>query len=269
MDDKDEKETYKEFKFDAEAYYKFEFDGSDGYGESPDSDYTEFVEKATSKEGFNMVIAKGNMFMKGVYLSSKEMRMAHKGFNNTLHDLNHMGSGYMISFLQVVPPDIAYIVGWQDDLSYNDATDEVRASVHIREQAPKYNDWKNYIEISEKIGRMPNVSMVVYAKIEYVEARELPKGCGYGKAGYKAGDFVPCMVDIQPFMVATVTQGACNDKDGCGIGNSCKTTDTDTHEATDETKENGKTVEEVDKLIKEKNEQIKFYKNRIKSLKGE
>lgn len=266
MDDKNEKETYRKFNFIEEKYYKFESEVFSGYGKSTDFDYTQFVEKATSEKGFKMVIAKGNMFMKGVYISTKEMKMAHKGFNNTLHDLNHMGSGYRAGFFSVVPPDIAYIVGWQDGLSYDNATDEVRAYVHVKETAPKYEDWKNYIDISAEIDRMPNVSMVVYAKIEYIEARKLPKGCGYGRAGYKADDIVPCMVDIRPFMVATVTQGACNDKDGCGIGNSCKTNDTDTNEATDETKIESKTVKEIDSLEKEKNKQIAFYKNRLKEI---
>lgn len=256
-------------KYEKEKYYEFEFDSNDEYGESTTNDYTKFVEKATGKKGFNMVIAKGNMFMKGVYISSKEMKAAYKGFNNTLHDLNHMGSGYMAGFFSVIPPDISYMVGWQDSLSYDDATDEVRANVHIKKTAPRYEDWKNYIDISAEMGRMPNVSMVVYANVEYVEARKLPKGCGYGKAGYKADDLVPCMVNIHPFMVSTVTKGACNDKDGCGINNSCETSDTDTPKTTDEEKPKGVNVEEVDKLVEETKKQIEFYKNRIKSLKGE
>lgn len=210
-----------ENKYEKEKYYEFQFNLPNGNVESPKFDYTEFVEKATGQKGFNMVIAIGNRFMKGVYVSKKELKLAHKGFNNTMHDLNHMGSGYM-SFFSVIPPDISYIVGWQDNLSYDDATDEVRANVHIDKTAVRYDDWKTYINISEKIGRTPNVSMLIYGKIEWVEAKKLPKNSHYGKNGFKADDLVPCMIDIQPFMVSTVTKGACNDKDGCGIKNSCE-----------------------------------------------
>ena len=256
-------------KYEKEKYYEFGFDSDGKFGVPADIDYTKFVEKATGKKGFNMVIAKGNMFMKGVYISKKEMKMAHKGFNKTLHDLNHMGSGYVASLFTVVPPDISYMVGWQDGLSYDDATDEVRANVHIKKTAPRYEEWQNYIDISMEIGRKPNVSMVVFAKIEYVEARELPKGAGYGKAGYAAGDLVPCMTNIQPFMVSTVTQGACNDKDGCGIGNTSGIPDTDTNETTDKPKVEGKSVEEVDKIIEENKQKMKYFKDRLKNMNGE
>ena len=53
-----------------------------------------------------------------------------------------------------------------------------------------------------------------------MKARDLPKGSGYQKQGYKADDTVPCMYNIMPYMVSTVTRGACDDRDGCGISQS-------------------------------------------------
>lgn len=250
-------------------YYEFKFDSFLGDGESTEFNYAEFVEKATSKKGFNMVIAKGNMFMKGIYISTKEMKAAHKGFNNTLHDLNHMGSGYMASFFSVVPSDISYIVGWQDGLSYDNATDEVRANVHIKKTATRYDDWKTYIDISAEIDRNPNVSMFVCAKLEWVEARKLPKNSRYGANGYRADDLVPCMVEIKPLMVSTVTKGTCDDKKGCGIKHSCEN---GTCESNKEDKlEATVKIEVVDleKSIKENKKKIKYFKNRIKGIRGE
>lgn len=264
VDDKDE-------KYEKGKYYSFQFDSFDGYVTPSEFDSVEFVEMATSKKGYNMVIAIGNRFMKGVYVSTKELKATHKGFNNTMHDLNHMGSGYMPNFFTLVPPDISYIVGWQDGLSYDDATDEVRANVHIEKTAPRYADWKNYIDISAKIGRVPNVSMVIFGKIEYIEARKLPKNSGYGRNGYKADDLVPCMTNIRPFMVATVTHGVCDDKNGCGIKHSandtCPNCSCDVDEDTSQDKQVD--LEKIDKSIKENKKQMEYFQNRIKSLKGE
>lgn len=258
-DDIMEKDEYEKGK-----YYEFRFDSFLGGGEPTEFNFVEFVEKATSERGFNMVIAKGNMFMKGIYISKDEMKSAHKGFNNTLHDLNHMGSGYA-AFLTVIPSDISYIVGWQDSLSYDDATDEVRANVHIEKTATRYDDWKSYIDISAKIGRNPNVSMFVYAQLEWIEARKLPKNSRYGANGYKADDLVPCMTNIQPFMVSTVTKGACDDKKGCGIKQSC-----DNGTCKSNNKEKLKVdVVDLEKSIKEKEQKLKYFLKRIKSIKGE
>jgi len=254
-------------KYEKGKYHEFRFDSFDGDEEPTEFNYTEFVEKATSQKGFNMVIAIGNRFMKGVYISKEEMKAAHRGFNNTLHDLNHMGSGYM-AYFSLVPPDISYIVGWQDNLSYNEATDEVRANVHIEKTAPRYSDWKNYIDISAKIGRIPNVSMYVFGKIEYIEARKLPKNSGYRKAGYRADDVVPCMTNIIPFMVSTVTKGTCDDTKGCGIKQSCDDNSCISNNE-DNLKDEAMDSDEIEKSIEAKNEQIEYYQKRLKILKGE
>ena len=253
-------------KYEKGKFYKFKFDAITPRVESINSGYEKFIEKAISDDGHNVVIAIGDRFMRGVFISKKELKLAHKGFNNTLHDLNHMGSGYQISMFESMPPDISYFVGWQDNALYDEKTGEVRAQVHIEKAAPRYKDWENYVNISSKIGRTPNVSMYVFAQVEYIQARDLPKGSGYSHNGYKADDLVPCFKDIQPFMVSTVTMGACNDMDGCGIENGKSTTDTieeinDPYENVD--------MKEVEKQTKESKQKIEFYKNRIKDINGE
>lgn len=179
-----------------------------------------FIEAADG--GHNMVIAVGNSFMKGIYLSAKELKKACKAFNNTPHDLNHMGTGYRITMFSVVPSDVSYVVGYQDNAHFDDATGEARATIHINEQSMRYNEWKSYVDTCAQMERTPNVSMFVLGNLEWIEARKLPKNSHYGKNGYKADELVPCMTELRPVAVSTVFKGACNDKDGCGIRNNCE-----------------------------------------------
>lgn len=258
-------------KYEQGKYYEFKFDSHFEYNKVKD---IEWALSTTRKDGHSTVIIIGDRFMRGIFVSADAVKKSYEGWNRTLHDINHMGSGYAAGF-SVIPPDIEYIVGWQDGLSYDDVTKEVKANLHIREGSPKYETWKNYVEICASINRSPNVSVFMFAKVEYKQAKELPMGSGYRLAGYTANDLVPCMVDIRPFMVSTVTMGSCNDKDGCGIGNAEKTDDTDTCNdgtcnVTVNIDKEGKNVEEIDRLEEEKSKQkIKYFKDRIKSLKGE
>ena len=175
--------------------------------------------QATEKDGYTATIVIGDRFMKGVFVAADEIKKVYKGWNNTLHDLNHMGSGYAAGF-SVIPADISYIVGYQDKLTYDAKTKAVQAKIHIDEKAQRYNEWQSYANICNQINRPLNVSMYCFGQIRWMKARDLPKGCGYQKQGFKADDTVPCMFNIMPYMVSTVTRGACDDKDGCGIENS-------------------------------------------------
>jgi len=204
-------------------YYAFKFDSILGNtGQDTASISKSFAEKAKG-EGYRATIVIGDRFMKGIFVSAKETESVHKQWNNTLHDLNHMGSGYRVMF-SVVPSDISYVVGYQDDAKYDKSTKETTVAVHIEENSPRYNEWKSYIAICEKINRTPNVSMYCFGKLEFIKAKDLPKDSHYKKNGYRTEDDVPCMTKIIPFMVSTVMRGACNDKDGCGIkhGDDCK-----------------------------------------------
>jgi len=174
---------------------------------------------ASSEKGYNMVVAIGNRFMNGVYVSNKVLKDANKGFNNTPHDMNHMGTGYQAGVFTRVPADISYVVGYQDNLHFDNESGEIRATTHISETAVRYAEWKSYVDICAKMGRTPNVSMFATGKVEYIEARKLPKGSHYGQHGYAAADLVPCMAELNPVAVSTVFTGACSDRDGCGLAN--------------------------------------------------
>lgn len=207
--------TYEEGK-----YYEFTFNASlsDVLKDvsSNDDKINELVNSAISDNGYSMTIVVGNRFMHGIWISASEIKQIYKGWNGTLHDINHMGSGYMAGF-SVVPSDISYIVGYQDSLTFDESTNEVKANLHIEKNAPKFNVWKNYMDICAKINRIPNVSMFVYGKIKYVQASEMPMECNYKENGFSENDLIPCMIDILPYMVSTVTRGTCDDKKGCGI----------------------------------------------------
>lgn len=214
----EKKEVKASKEFEEGKYYPFIFDAQEitKPEETKDNKSIGFVESAISDNGYTMTIAVGNRFMKGIYVSSLELKRITQGFHNTLHDLNHMGSGYQIGFT-IIPSDIAYVVGYQDNPKFDDSTGELKADLHIEKDSPKYNDWKNYINISAKIGRIPNVSMFVYGRVKYVSTKDLPEGTDFKSEGYNENDLIPVMTDVIPYMVSTVFRGTCSDKNGCGI----------------------------------------------------
>jgi hypothetical protein len=200
--------------------YAFTYDGGDaGYTSISDDDKSVAMQ-ATDKKGYRATIIIGDRFMHGVFVAGAELNKAHRGWNNTLHDINHMGSGYQASMFTVIPADISYIVGFQNELIYNKTTKAVEATIHIDKNAVRYNEWKAYVDICDSINRPPNVSVFYYGMIKFVKARDLPKGSHYQQNGFKADDMVPYAFNIMPYMLSTVTKGMCNDKDGCGIKNS-------------------------------------------------
>lgn len=200
--------------------YAFTNDGGDaGYPSVSDSDESVAMQ-ATGEKGYRATIIIGDRFMHGVFIAGTELEKAYRGWNNTLHDINHMGSGYQASMFTAVPADISYIVGHQDSLSYNKTTKAVEATIHIDKNAVRYNEWKAYVDICNAINRPPNVSVFYFSMIRFVKARDLPKDSHYQQNGYKADDTVPCAFNIMPYMLSTVTRGMCDDKKGCGIKNS-------------------------------------------------
>ena len=247
--------------YDKDKFYRFAF-VADSLVHITDDKKEESltVFNATKENGHTVIAAIGDSFMNGIFVAGSEIKKSHTKWNNTLHDINHMGSGYSLGFT-TVPSNIEYIVGWQDGSKYDEETKALTINLHIEKDAPKFEAWENYVNISSKINRTPNVSVVWFAQIEYKQAKELPSGCGYHAAGYKADDLVPCMNAIKPFMVSTVTKGACDDQDGCGINTDCEIDKTKKVEPIE--------VDVIDKKIEEQSRRIEYLKNRMKSLKGE
>lgn len=240
--------------------YAFTY-GGDAGNTSISDDSESIAMQATDGKGYKATILIGDRFMHGVFVDARELEKAYKGWNNTLHDLNHMGSGYRASMFTVIPSDISYIVGYQDNLTYNKTTKAIEATIHIDKEAERYSVWLTYANICNQINRPPNVSVFYYGQIRWIKARDLPKNSHYQKNGFKADDTVPCVFNIQPFMVSTVTKGMCNDKDGCGIKNSnsgsCEDNTCGTgsvpqdEETTEESPENAERRAYLDKRIKQ------------------
>lgn len=208
---------YEGMKIEKGKRYAFIFSGD--IGDTKLSDECEPIAmQATEGKGYNATIVIGDRFMKGVFIAADELKKVYKGWNNTLHDINHMGSGYAAGFT-VIPSDVSYNVGYQDGLTYNETTKAVQAKIHIDKDSKRYDEWESYANICNQIKRPINLSVYCFGAIRWMKARDLPKGSGYKKAGYNADDTVPCMYNILSYMVSTVTRGACDDKDGCGIEN--------------------------------------------------
>lgn len=228
----------------------------------------EKVSEDDKEEIHKMTVVIGNRFMKGIFMPKDELRKSYKGFEGTLHDINHRGTGYAVG-LTVIPSDVSYVVGYNTDVKFDETTGEVTANVHILKNAQRYNEWKNYEMICKAAGKIPNVSMFIEGKSKAMKASNLPKDVDYSeqmnKYGYK--NVVPTMTDIVPKAVSTVFEGACNDKDGCGIRNSvsecndgtCSVEEPEKIESTDNDKSS---------KLKEDKKYKEYLKNRLKNIKG-
>jgi hypothetical protein len=107
-------------------------------------------------------------------------------------------------------------VGYEDDTFLDQ--DKMVTSIHIDPQAPKYPEWSNYIRQCQKTKRIPNVSVSFWASNKPMKASELPTTVNYQAQGYEKTDDVPYLYDLEFKALATVVEGQCNDKAGCGIG---------------------------------------------------
>ena len=246
-DDKQIEFYYEGMKVEKNKRYAFIFNSNARYSTVP-TNVKPINMQATDGEGYSATIVIGNRFMKGIFIAADELKKVHKGWNNTLHDLNHMGSGYMAGF-SVIPSDISYIVGYQNGLKFDDNTKAVTAKVHIDKESPRYDEWQSYANICNDINRPLNLSMYCFGRVQFIKAEDLGvKPSEYKKQGYVKGDTVPCMFDIQPYMVSTVTRGACDDKDGCGIENSnCEDNNCDIGAVSQDNKKNETNPEDAER----------------------
>jgi len=172
---------------------------------------------ATAQTGTkNMIAVIGNRFMNGGFLSAEVLKKSYKQWNGTLHDINHMGTSTGWFMMQ---SDITYFVGYHSNVQYNEATKEVSMELNIEQDTKFASAWRAYVNLCDRAGKIPNVSVTYYGKRNYVTASELSKDIPWKKEGYKSDDLVPILNEITPVCVSTVLQGRCNDKDGCGLRN--------------------------------------------------
>ena len=182
----------------------------------------------------------GDMFYRGQFLPASELEKAHMGWENTLHDINHMGTTHIQGL--TATSDILYFIGYNKNVSYDEKNKAVSMDI-----VPKYDTfygkaWKAYVDLVEEAGGIPNVSVHFDARIKRVKASELPEGVNYDAYGYGKDDYVDYIYDIVPGALSTVFRGACNDAMGCGIGKTsdhcdCENDTNELEEPVDITKE--------------------------------
>ncbi|MFW6174054.1 MAG: hypothetical protein ACOC5T_09945 [Elusimicrobiota bacterium] len=158
----------------------------------------------------------GDRFYKGAFLSAKELKKAHKGWENTLHDINHQGTTDIKGL--TATSNILYFVGYNNNVRYDEKSKSMIMDIHIVDKTHYASAWRGYIELCEKSGQTPNVSVSFMAKTKSMKVSDLPEDVDYKAYGLSKEDSVVYIYDIQPQALSTVFRGACNDKDGCGIG---------------------------------------------------
>lgn len=166
------------------------------------------------------VLMKGDIFYQGDFVPWSVIKSAANYAAKTqIHDLNHQGTGYPMPNGQMVPSDVNFIVGYQTNLHVDDKNKALYMDVHINKDAPMAKTWKNYYDVCERAGRMPNVSAFGYKRVSFVKAKDLPIDCA--AFGLKGNETIASLnyMDIQAG--STVYRGACNDQDGCGMPIKC------------------------------------------------
>lgn len=172
--------------------------------------------KASNNGARHAVAIIGDRFYKGAFLPAKELKKVYKLWEGTLHDINHFGTTFPVGFFAI--SNILYFVGYNNNVKWNNKNKSVSMDINIRDDTKYAGDWRAYVALCEEAGNVPNVSIAFNAKTMLVKASELPKGVNWKEQGYKKDDLVEYIYDIQPQALSTVLKGACNDKNGCGIG---------------------------------------------------
>jgi len=161
----------------------------------------------------------GDRFYHGAFLPAKELEKAHAMWENTLHDINHQGTTDVRGMY--AQSNILYFIGYNDNVTYDKKSKSMSMDIHVCDNTHYASAWKGYVELCEKSGQTPNVSVSFRAKTKSMKVSKLPEGVDYKQYGLSEEDSVVYIYDMIPEALSTVFQGACNDKDGCGIGKSC------------------------------------------------
>lgn len=199
--------------------------------------------KTTSKNRAVALI--GDRFYHGAFFPASELKKAHKGWENTLHDINHQGTTSIHGF--TATSDIRYFVGYNKNVSYDEENKSMSMDINVVDDTEYAKAWRGYVKLCEEAGQVPNVSIHFMAKTKQIKAKDLPDDVDYSAFGYKENDPVTCIYDVQPGALSTVYRGACNDASGCGIGK-CDCKDHTEEEVNKE--ENTLDKEEKEALIK-------------------
>lgn len=160
------------------------------------------------------VAAVGDRFYGNLFVPSAVLRETASMWNSTLNDISHLGTMYpaSLSFVE----NMEYITGYNSDAVFDESIKAVRVKMHVSHDAPKYQAWGNFMNISKDAKRVPNVSIFGFQKSKAIHRREIPNGVIIPE-GAMHGDYVIAMSDMIPFAVTTCLKGKCDEVAGCGI----------------------------------------------------
>jgi len=182
-----------------------------------------------TKNTYRITAMIGDRFMNGGFFSAKEAERVYKGWEGTLHDINHWGTSYPAGF--TATSNILYFIGYHKNVEYNSITKEITMDIEVNPNTAYAKAWDAYVETCKMAGQTPNVSVTYMGKQKALQANELPEGVDYKSEGYSDNDLVPVLYEVEPVCVSTVLRGRCNDKDGCGIQDSCSQDEQDVTDA--------------------------------------
>jgi len=173
-------------------------------------------EQLSTSKSVKAVALVGDRFYHGAFVPAVELEKAYKGWENTLHDINHQGTTHIQGL--TATSDILYFVGYNKNVTYDNESKSVSMDIEIDDETFYAKAWRGYVSLCEKAGQTPNVSVNFRGKTKRVQAKELPEGVNFSELGLKPTDYVDYIYDIEPGALSTVYRGACSDSDGCGIG---------------------------------------------------
>jgi len=190
--------------------YTFDIDCDKAIKILSDNDKTIQLD-ASNDDRYTAIAVIGDKFYKGKFLPFNELMKSYKTMDGAYHDINHWGTTYPVDN----NPNIEYIIGYQKNTRLDLNTKQMLTDIYIDRQHPRYQYWRSFIDNSRKAGRTPNVSVSFWASNKTVKADTLP--VNYTSYGYDKNDDIEYLYDIGFQALSTVFQGACDDKDGCGI----------------------------------------------------
>lgn len=174
--------------------------------------------RTENEKTYRIVAMIGDRFMNGGFFPAEEAQRVYKGWKGTMHDINHFGTHFPAGFGGT--SNILFFIGFHKNVEYNPATKEVTMDIEINPNAMYAPAWKAYVDICDKAGKIPNVSVTYMGKQEWILVKNLPKEANWKAEGFGKDDLVPVLMEVEPVCVSTVLRGRCNDKDGCGIRDS-------------------------------------------------
>ena len=180
---------------------------------------SKIVEEEIDGSKFDVVeltAAVGDIFFQETFVPKEVLKQLATGWNGTVHDLSHLGTNYP-NGAYGSRENIDYIVGYNNDSYWDEMSNSVKMKAYIAHDAPKYNAWKNYMNICRITGNTPNVSMAVTpAVFRYMNIKDLPMGVNIPQK-YVRNNKVRALAGGIPHAITTCLTGKCDDKAGCGI----------------------------------------------------